>query len=91
MGFLDFLGGSSPEKAMKLKAKVTQKYGDPASRQKAIQHGFVADQEEMHFGMTLHRPQQSGYDNARASVAAHRIHRNGQFASHGHPSQKRRV
>lgn len=37
MGFLDFLGGSSPEKAMKLKAKVTQKYGDPASRQKAIQ------------------------------------------------------
>jgi HEAT repeat protein len=37
VGFLDFLGGSSPEKATKLKAKVTQKYGDPTSRQKAIQ------------------------------------------------------
>ncbi len=38
MGILDFLGGSSgPTKALKLKAKVTQKYGDPVSRQKAIQ------------------------------------------------------
>ncbi len=37
MGIFDFLGGSGPEKALKLKSKVTQKYGDPASRQKAIQ------------------------------------------------------
>jgi hypothetical protein len=37
MGLFDFLGGSGPEKALKLKSKVTQKYGDPASRQKAIQ------------------------------------------------------
>lgn len=37
MGILDFLGGGSgPEKAAKLKAKVTQKYGDPTVRQKAI-------------------------------------------------------
>jgi hypothetical protein len=37
MGLFDFLGGSGPDKALKLKPKVTQKYGDPASRQKAIQ------------------------------------------------------
>ncbi|MFY1826426.1 HEAT repeat domain-containing protein [Myxococcus fulvus] len=38
MGLLDiFTGGSGPEKALKLKPKVTQKYGDPATRQKAIQ------------------------------------------------------
>jgi HEAT repeat protein len=37
MGLFDFLGGSGPEKALKLKPKVTQKYGDPATRQKAIQ------------------------------------------------------
>jgi hypothetical protein len=38
VGFLDFFtGGSGPEKALKLKPKVTQKYGDPATRQKAIQ------------------------------------------------------
>jgi HEAT repeat protein len=38
MGLFDFLGGGSgPDKALKLKPKVTQKYGDPASRQKAIQ------------------------------------------------------
>ena len=37
MGILDFLGGSGPTKALKLKAKVTQKYGDPLARQKAIQ------------------------------------------------------
>jgi HEAT repeat protein len=37
MGIFDIFGGSSPEKALKLKPKVTQKYGDPASRQKAIQ------------------------------------------------------
>lgn len=38
MGILDFFGGGSPEeKARKLKAKVTQKYGDAATRQKAIQ------------------------------------------------------
>lgn len=37
MGILDIFGGGSPEeKAKKLKAKVTQKYGDPTSRQKAI-------------------------------------------------------
>lgn len=37
MGILDFLGGGTPaDKAAKLKAKVTQKYGDPATRQKAI-------------------------------------------------------
>jgi HEAT repeat protein len=37
VGFLDiFTGGSGPEKALKLKPKVTQKYGDPATRQKAI-------------------------------------------------------
>ena len=37
MGLLDFLGGgSAADKATKLKAKVTQKYGDPATRQKAI-------------------------------------------------------
>jgi HEAT repeat protein len=37
MGILDFFGGSGPAKALKLKAKVMQKYGDPVSRQKAIQ------------------------------------------------------
>jgi len=37
MGILDFLGGSGPAKALKLKAKVTQKYGDPLARQKALQ------------------------------------------------------
>lgn len=36
MGLLDIFGGSGPDKAIKLKAKVTQKYGDPATRQKAI-------------------------------------------------------
>lgn len=37
MGFLDFISGGSPaDKAQKLKAKVTQKYGDAANRQKAI-------------------------------------------------------
>ena len=37
MGIFDFLGGSGPEKAIKLKSKVTQKYGDPTTRQKALQ------------------------------------------------------
>jgi len=37
MGIFDFLGGSGPDKALKLKPKVTQKYGDPNSRQKALQ------------------------------------------------------
>ncbi|MBM7117076.1 HEAT repeat domain-containing protein [Archangium primigenium] len=37
MGIFDFLGGSGPDKALKLKSKVTQKYGDPNSRQKALQ------------------------------------------------------
>ena len=36
MGILDIFGGSGPDKARKLKGKVTQKYGDPTSRQKAI-------------------------------------------------------
>ncbi len=38
MGIFDiFSGGSGPEKALKLKPKVTQKYGDPSARQKALQ------------------------------------------------------
>lgn len=38
MGLFDFLGGGTPaEKAQKLKAKATQKYGDAATRQKALQ------------------------------------------------------
>lgn len=38
MGIFDFFGGgTSAEKAVKLKPKVTQKYGDAANRQKAIQ------------------------------------------------------
>jgi hypothetical protein len=37
LGFLDFISGGTPaDKAQKLKAKVTQKYGDAANRQKAI-------------------------------------------------------
>jgi len=36
VGILDIFGGSGPDKARKLKTKVTQKYGDPTSRQKAI-------------------------------------------------------
>jgi hypothetical protein len=39
MGILDIFGfgGASPEKAHKLKAKVMQKYGEPSTRQKALQ------------------------------------------------------
>jgi len=38
VGILDiFGGGKSPERATKLRAKVTQKYGGPEARQKAIQ------------------------------------------------------
>jgi len=37
MGIFDFLGSSGPAKALKLKPKVTQKYGDPVARQKALQ------------------------------------------------------
>lgn len=38
MGLLDiFTGGSGPDKALKLKSKVTQKFGDPSTRQKAIE------------------------------------------------------
>ncbi len=38
MGLFDFLGGGTPAvKAQKLKAKATQKYGDAATRQKALQ------------------------------------------------------
>ncbi len=37
MGLFDFMGGGTPaQKAAKLKTKVTQKYGDPLTRQKAI-------------------------------------------------------
>jgi HEAT repeat protein len=36
VSILDIFGGSGPNKARKLKAKVMQKYGDPTSRQKAI-------------------------------------------------------
>ncbi|MBX7113424.1 MAG: HEAT repeat domain-containing protein [Myxococcaceae bacterium] len=36
MGLFDFFTSTGPEKALKLKPKVTQKYGDPTSRQKAI-------------------------------------------------------
>jgi len=36
VGILDIFGSSGPQKARKLKSKVTQKYGDPTSRQKAI-------------------------------------------------------
>ena len=38
MGLLDFFGGGTPAvKAQRLKAKATQKYGDAATRQKALQ------------------------------------------------------
>jgi hypothetical protein len=38
VGLFDFLGGGTPaEKAAKLKAKAIQKYGDPATRQKALE------------------------------------------------------
>lgn len=38
MGFLNIFGGGTPaEKAQRLKPKATQKYGDPATRQKALQ------------------------------------------------------
>lgn len=38
MGLFDFFGGGTPgDKALKLKGKVTQKYGDPLTRQKAIE------------------------------------------------------
>ncbi|MBX7096311.1 MAG: HEAT repeat domain-containing protein [Myxococcaceae bacterium] len=37
MGLFDFFGGGTPaDKAAKLKAKATQKYGDPLTRQKAL-------------------------------------------------------
>lgn len=36
MGILDLFSSSPPEKALKLKPKVTQRYGDPLTRQKAI-------------------------------------------------------
>lgn len=38
MGILDIFGGGSPEeKARKLRSKVTQKYGEPTTRRKALQ------------------------------------------------------
>jgi hypothetical protein len=37
MGIFNFFGGNSPaEKALKFKGRLTQKYGEPANRQKAI-------------------------------------------------------
>ena len=36
MGLFDFFGGSPAQKAQKLKPRVTQKYGDATTRQKAI-------------------------------------------------------
>jgi hypothetical protein len=54
MGIFDFLGGSGPEKALKLKSKVTQKYGDPTTRQKALQQlGEMKIPEAV--GVLLHR------------------------------------
>lgn len=55
MGFLDIFGGGTPaEKANKLKAKVTQKYGDPATRQKALsQLGEMKTPEAI--GVLMHR------------------------------------
>ena len=55
MGLLDFLGGGSPaDKASKLKSKVTQKYGDPSTRQKAIaQLGDMKTPEAM--AVLMHR------------------------------------
>jgi HEAT repeat protein len=55
MGFLDLFGGGSPaDKAAKLKQKVTQKYGDPATRQKAIaQLGELRTPEAV--GVLMHR------------------------------------
>ena len=55
MGFLDFLGGgTAADKAAKLKQKVTQKYGDPATRQKAIaQLGEMKSPEAV--GVLMHR------------------------------------
>jgi HEAT repeat protein len=55
MGIFDFLGGGSgPEKALKLKPKVTQKYGDPTTRQKALQQlGEMKIPEAV--GVLLHR------------------------------------
>src|SRR5262249_38020481 len=47
VGILDiFGGGKSPERATKLKAKVTQKYGGPEARQKAIQQPGEMDLPE---------------------------------------------
>lgn len=36
MGLFDMFSSTGPEKALKLKPKITQKYGDPITRQKAI-------------------------------------------------------
>ncbi len=36
MGLFDFFGGSPAQKAQKLKPRITQKYGDATTRQKAI-------------------------------------------------------
>jgi len=47
VGILDiFGGGKSPERATRLKAKVTQKYGGPEARQKAIQQLGEMDMPE---------------------------------------------
>jgi hypothetical protein len=47
MGLLDIFGGKGPDRALKLKPKVTQKYGEPTNRQKAIHAlGGMAQQED---------------------------------------------
>ncbi len=50
--------------------------------EQSVQHRFIAGQDEIDLGMALHHALQSSYDNAWTGIAAHRIHRNGQFAGH---------
>jgi hypothetical protein len=57
--------------------------------QQRIQLRFIAVQQELHIGVTLDGFEQSGYDNARAGIAAHGIDRNSQGARHGHLSGER--
>src|SRR6202012_847786 len=55
-------------------------------RQKPVQHSPVAGEKKIDAGMALHSARYRGYDNARAGIATHRVHRNGQFAGQRHPS-----
>lgn len=43
MGIFDMFFGGGPEKALKLKAKIVQKYGDATARQKAIEQVGAMD------------------------------------------------